>query len=264
MSWEEVRKEMTEEKGLDPEVADKIGQYVLKKGGRDLLDELKEIPELASNASFAAGLTDMGLLIDYLEVFNVMPVLSFDLSLARGLDYYTGVIFEVITEASAPPGAKAGGKRGPKPPKSDDPDADRSNDDSIGVGSIAAGGRYDELVGMFSKSAKGKIPCVGISFGVDRIFSISKARMEEEVRGNEVDVYVMALGGKGFTGLMKERMEVCKTLWDAGIKVCHFTSHPPSPRHIALTPARPSSSTKSSQSSCSNSRARRSTACPTR
>jgi histidyl-tRNA synthetase len=164
----------------------------------------------------------MALLIDYLEIFNVMPRLSFDLSLARGLDYYTGVIYEVVTEASAPPAGKsAAKKRGPKPPSKDDhdPDADRSNDDTVGVGSIAAGGRYDELVGMFSNSAKGRIPCVGISFGVDRIFSIAKARIAEDVRGNEVDVYVMAFGGKGFTGLVKERMNVCKTLWDAGIKV---------------------------------------------
>jgi histidyl-tRNA synthetase len=259
MPWEDVRKEMTEEKGLDPEVADKIGIYVQKKGGRDLLDDLKTMSELTSNASFAAGLADMELLIDYLEVFNVMPVLSFDLSLARGLDYYTGVIYEVVTEASAPPGGKSA-KKGPKPPKNDDPDADRSNDDSIGVGSIAAGGRYDELVGMFANSAKGRIPCVGISFGVDRIFSITKARMTQEVRGNEVDVYVMAFGGKGFTGLVKERMQVCKTLWDAGIKV-RLSPHLPLTQ-VLTTPnqCRPSFSSRSSQSYRSSSRAQKRTA----
>lgn len=65
--------------------------------------------------------------------------------------------------------------------------------------------------------------CVGISFGVDRIFSITKARLEADknaamVRKNEVDVYVMAFGGKGFTGMLKERMAVCSRLWDVGIK----------------------------------------------
>lgn len=65
--------------------------------------------------------------------------------------------------------------------------------------------------------------CVGISFGVDRIFSITKARLEADknaaaVRKNEVDVYVMAFGGKGFTGMLKERMSVCSRLWSAGIK----------------------------------------------
>ncbi|PUU74699.1 hypothetical protein B9Z19DRAFT_1092163 [Tuber borchii] len=211
-TWEDVRKEMIDEKGLDPEVADKIGEYVQKKGGKELLDELKEDKALTSNDSFAEGLEDMRLLFDYLEVFCVMPKLSFDLSLARGLDYYTGIIYEVVTEASAPPAGKS--TQSQQAPISDDPDADRSNDDSIGIGSIAAGGRYDELVGMFANNAKGRVPCVGISFGVDRIFSITKARMTGEVRGNEVEVYVMAFG----TGLLKERMEVCRILWDAGIK----------------------------------------------
>ena len=59
-----------------------------------------------------------------------------------------------------------------------DVDEDRSSDPTVGVGSVAVGGRYDELVGMFS--GKSQIPCVGISFGVDRIFSITKARMEKE------------------------------------------------------------------------------------
>lgn len=72
---------------------------------------------------------------------------------------------------------------------------------------------------MFSQSAKGSMPCVGISFGVDRIFSIKKARLDEKsVRLNEVDVFVMALG----SGLLKERMEITRILWDAGIKVMFF------------------------------------------
>jgi histidyl-tRNA synthetase len=67
-------------------------------------------------------------------------------------------------------------------------------------------------------SGKIQIPCVGISFGVDRIFSITKARMEADknaapVRKSEVDVYVMAFGGKGFNGLLQERMSVLTTLW---------------------------------------------------
>lgn len=44
----------------------------------------------------------------------------------------------------------------------------------VGVGSIAAGGRYDNLVGMFSNGKS--IPCVGVSFGVERLFSIIKNR----------------------------------------------------------------------------------------
>ena len=68
------------------------------------------------------------------------------------------------------------------------------------------------------------MPCVGVSFGVDCIFSITKARMEREkqleaMRASETDVCVMAFGGKGFDGMLPQRMSVCKTLWDAGVKL---------------------------------------------
>jgi histidyl-tRNA synthetase len=239
LPWADVKKEMTEEKGLDAEVADRIGQWVTLKGKRDLLEKLRADEKLAANPSMKQGMDDLDLLFSYLEYFNALDTVSFDLSLARGLDYYTGVIYEVVTEGSAPsqtPGAEevqpAPKKKGKK--STTDPDDDRSNDPSVGVGSIAAGGRYDNLVGMFS--GKGQIPCVGISFGVDRIFSITKARMEADknaaaVRRNEVDVYVMAFGGSGFKGLLKERMSVCASLWDAGIKVSfNYDLH-----HLTLT-----------------------------
>lgn len=214
---------MTEEKGLDGIVADKIWEYAKLKGGMDVLTKLESDAELSANKSAAGGLADMRLLFKYLGSFGVLEKISFDMSLARGLDYYTGVIYEVVTEGSAPPTAE-GQKlqhKAKKEAKSHDPDEDRSSDSSVGVGSVAAGGRYDELVGMFK--GKGQVPCVGISFGVDRIFSITKARMEKEkakvaIRPTEVDVYVMAFGGGGFTGLLNERMQVSKQLWESGIK----------------------------------------------
>ena len=69
-------------------------------------------------------------------------------------------------------------------------------------------------------SGKTTVPCVGISFGIDRIFSIVQASQKKKERRNEVDVFVMAFGGgKDFTGLLKERSQICARLWDAGIKV---------------------------------------------
>lgn len=74
-------------------------------------------------------------------------------------------------------------------------------------------------------SAKGRIPCVGISFGVDRIFSIIKRRIESSavtIRSTDVDVYVMAVlegSGENKNGFLKERMQITKQLWDGGIKV---------------------------------------------
>ncbi|KAL8990615.1 MAG: hypothetical protein Q9177_000765 [Variospora cf. flavescens] len=225
VSWDEVKKEMVEEKGLQEEVADKIWEFVQRKGGKEVLDGLKAHEALQANESMKRGTHDMALLFDYLDSFGILDKVEFNLSLARGLDYYTGVIYEVVTEGSAPTNDTTTTgqdlQRAAKKDKNNEFDEDRSNDPSVGVGSVAAGGRYDELVGMFSPKAQ--IPCLGISFGVDRIFSITKARMENDkraaaIRSNEVEVYVMAFGGKGFTGMVRERMEVCKILWDAGIK----------------------------------------------
>ncbi|KAI6785705.1 Histidine--tRNA ligase-like protein [Emericellopsis cladophorae] len=225
LPWAEVRKEMTVDKGLAEDVADRIGEWVVLKGKRDLLEKLEQDEKLSTNESMKQGTADLRLLFEYLESFNAFERVSFDLSLARGLDYYTGLIYEVVTQGSAPEKSPVtAGEEGaatPKPKKkskANSEDDDRSDDPTVGVGSVAAGGRYDNLVGMFS--GKTQIPCVGISFGVDRIFSITSARMAknktaEQVRKNEVDVYVMAFGGNGF---LKERMEVCAQLWSAGIK----------------------------------------------
>ncbi|KAJ5871384.1 uncharacterized protein N7529_003737 [Penicillium soppii] len=226
MPWADVRKEMVDEKGLDGEIADRIEKYVMHKGSRELVDSLLKDEALNANASAKAGLEEMALMMNYLEAFNVLDKVSFDMSLARGLDYYTGVIYEVVTEGSAGVQASAAdagepaksGKKGKGKPSEDE---DRSNDPTLGVGSVAAGGRYDNLVGMFLPKAQ--IPCVGISFGVDRIFSITKARLEKEkksaaLRSSEVDAYVMAFGGKGFTGMLTERMDICQKLWSAGIR----------------------------------------------
>ncbi|OTA61426.1 putative histidyl-tRNA synthetase [Hypoxylon sp. EC38] len=206
--WDAVKKEMVEQKGLPEEVADKIGQYVLNKGTLDeMIQFIKSDPALFANDEIKAGIADMELLTSYSKELNTFDKISFDLSLARGLDYYTGLIFEVIQK---PPNAKdADGTRYPEKSSS-------KNQDASAVGSIAAGGRYDNLVGMYGKK---QIPCVGISFGVDRIFTILKARRgEKQGRARQVDVYVMAFGGKEFDGLLLQRMSVARQLWEAGIR----------------------------------------------
>lgn len=70
------------------------------------------------------------------------------------------------------------------------------------------------------------MPCVGVSFGVDRIFTILNAGQEKKASRREMDVYVMASGGGGGGadgdepdgGLLLERMAVTRQLWDAGIR----------------------------------------------
>lgn len=93
-SWPEVRREMVEEKGLDEFDADKIGTYVSQFGGVELISKLRKDDELMKHESAVKGLDSVELLFKYCDIFQVTDRIIFDLSLARGLDYYTGVIFE--------------------------------------------------------------------------------------------------------------------------------------------------------------------------
>lgn len=89
----------------------------------------------------------------------------FDLSLARGLDYYTGIIYEaVLTQAGVAPVASESSTRA-------------ATEECVTVGSVSGGGRYDGLVGMFDPKGR-KVPCVGFSIGIERIFSIMEQKAE--------------------------------------------------------------------------------------
>ncbi|NXE84212.1 SYHC protein, partial [Cochlearius cochlearius] len=194
LPWEEVRSEMVGEKGLSPEAADHIGEYVQLRGGLDLIERLLQDPKLSQNKLAKEGLGDMKLLFEYLTLFGIAGKISFDLSLARGLDYYTGVIFEAVL-------------------------LQQENDhveEPVSVGSVAGGGRYDGLVGMFDPKGR-KVPCVGVSIGIERIFSILEQRMKasgEKVRTTETQVLV-ATPQKHFLAV---RLKLISELWDAGIK----------------------------------------------
>jgi histidyl-tRNA synthetase len=100
MSWDEVKKEMTVDKGLDSDVADKIGEFVSFKGGVELVDTLLQ-SSLAENEKAKQGIEEMKVLFEYLGYLGIQHRISFDLSLARGLDYYTGVIYEAVFNSTS-------------------------------------------------------------------------------------------------------------------------------------------------------------------
>lgn len=187
--WSDVRDEMVLEKGLEPHVADKIGEMVQLAGEpRAVLRKLQESPEFVAHPDAQVALTDLELLFDYLEATNAISAISFDLSLARGLDYYTGVIYEAILL-----------------------------DSTYGVGSIAAGGRYDNLVGMFSPS-NAVVPCVGVSIGVERVFAILEAKAQKEngaLKKTPVQISVASIPSKRYN-MTVERLKICAKLWGAG------------------------------------------------
>lgn len=198
MSWTDVKKEMVEEKGIAEDVADRIGAYVQRRGFlNEILQILTSDETLEANEGLQAGIQSMKLLTTYLEAMDVADKVSFDLSLARGLDYYSGLIYEVISN------------------------------EPTQVGSIAAGGRYDSLVGMYGRQ---QIPCIGISFGVDRIFTILDKRQKRSDASNlqrKPHVYIIAVGGKGSDGLLPQRMAIARQLWDAGIQAEYLAKAKP-------------------------------------
>ncbi len=120
--------------------------------------------------------------------------MSFDLSLARGLVYYTGIIYEAVLKGAETLPTRTG--------------------EQVGVGSVAGGGRYDGLVGMFDPKGK-QVPCVGVSIGIERVFSIMEAKANSmKIRTTETEVLVASAQ----SGMLEERLKLCKELWDAGIK----------------------------------------------
>ncbi|KAM3612073.1 uncharacterized protein V6R79_002283 [Siganus canaliculatus] len=204
MPWEDVRKEMVNDKGLSEEAADQIGKYVSMQGQMDLADQLLQDEKMSQSKDACAGLSDMKLLFSYLQLFQITDKVVFDLSLARGLDYYTGAIYEVVLTQSA--GAPASGEA----------QSDSAPEENVSVGSVAAGGRYDGLVGMFDPKGR-KVPCVGVSIGIERIFSIMEQKMEssaEKVRTTEVQVMVASAQ----KNLLEEKLKLITELWNAGIK----------------------------------------------
>lgn len=87
---------MIEEKGLDELAADKIGEYVQLNGNIELVDQLLKNEHLTKVPAAVAGLEATKLLLNYCNILGLQNEILFDLSLARGLDYYTGVIYEAV------------------------------------------------------------------------------------------------------------------------------------------------------------------------
>jgi histidyl-tRNA synthetase len=133
---EKVNAEL-EGKGLSTASIEKL-QPVLKLTGsnKEKLTRLRQV--LSSSSMGLKGIEEVETIFNYLENAPVKTKIELDLTLARGLNYYTGAIFEV-----------------------------KAND--VSIGSICGGGRYDDLTGIFGlKDVSG----VGISFGADRIYDV--------------------------------------------------------------------------------------------
>jgi len=95
--WEEVESELLNQKGLTKDQTSKLKEFVIRKDTpRAMLNKLIEDKVFGDHASANETLKEMDLLFSYCEAMGCDSNLLFDFSLARGLDYYTGLIYEAI------------------------------------------------------------------------------------------------------------------------------------------------------------------------
>jgi len=126
-----------EAKGLDKNAIDALQPIILLEGNNDQkLSKLRGV--LKDSETGIRGVEELEQVFEMLQILDLDLETELDLTLARGLNYYTGAIFEVKAK-------------------------------DVQIGSITGGGRYDDLTGIFGlKNVSG----VGISFGADRIFDV--------------------------------------------------------------------------------------------
>jgi len=131
-----VNAELAED-GIPAEAIEKLQPIILLKGSnKEKLQTIKDI--LKDSEIGVKGVEECEYILDTLSQLNLNNEVELDLTLARGLNYYTGAIFEVKAL-------------------------------DVEIGSITGGGRYDNLTGIFGMPG---ISGVGISFGADRIFDV--------------------------------------------------------------------------------------------
>ena len=142
------------EKGISDEAIAKLQPIILLNGtNAEKLGTLKEV--LSTSEVGLKGVEESEFILNTLETMGLKNEIELDLTLARGLNYYTGAIFEVKAL-------------------------------DVQIGSITGGGRYDNLTGVFGMSG---VSGVGISFGADRIFDVLnqlELYPKEAVNGTEL------------------------------------------------------------------------------
>jgi histidyl-tRNA synthetase len=133
---ENVNVELSE-KGISADAIAKLQPIILLSGtNREKLATLKDV--LSASEIGTKGVEEITTILNKIDLVNIENELELDLTLARGLNYYTGAIFEVKAL-------------------------------DVQIGSITGGGRYDNLTGVFGLP---NVSGVGISFGADRIFDV--------------------------------------------------------------------------------------------
>ena len=150
------------QKGLDENAIEKLQPILFMKGdAREKFAQLKSL--MAGIEVGEKGIEELETLFNYIDDMNVGIEYELDLTLARGLNYYTGAIFEVKAK-------------------------------DVAMGSISGGGRYDNLTGIFGLQG---VSGVGISFGADRIYDVlTELNLFPEKNGDITEVIFLNFGPK--------------------------------------------------------------------
>ena len=182
-----VKKEMLA-KGITEEAIEKASPLFLPQGSNN--EQLERLDGLLKDSEEGKkGLNELRFILETISALGLQSAkLSIDVTLARGLNYYTGAIFEV----AAPKGVK--------------------------MGSIGGGGRYDDLTGIFGlKNVSG----VGISFGLDRIYLVlEELDLFPEAIDRSLQVLCVNFGEKEAMAALKLVTQLRK----AGIKADMYPS----------------------------------------
>ena len=173
-----VEKELVS-RGINKSLVPKILDWLKLEGS--YLEALESVEKfLGKDEEGLDGVNELREIYEYLEWFGVdRKNYVFSLSLVRGLDYYTGPIYEVVVEK----------------PK---------------IGTLAAGGRYDRLIGLFHNK---DLPAVGISFGIERIIDV----MDEFHMFNLPKTKVKVFVANAKPELLKEAVKLAEFLRSKGV-----------------------------------------------
>jgi histidyl-tRNA synthetase len=173
----EVTKELRSVIG--PDKTGKLMKLIKRRGKPGEMLE-REMKALGSNDNARVGLEELKEIVDKSAAYGISDRIDIDFSLVRGLDYYTGPIFEISVEA---------GKN---------------------VGSVSGGGRYDNLIELYGGRWT---PATGISLGVERVCEIMEAGKMFRLPETRTMIFVLSISDE----VRKDALGIAQKLRRAGI-----------------------------------------------
>jgi len=179
---EKIGKENVKEElkkiGLEENQIKKLFKLLTIKGDvEEVLDRAKKLFKGIKIAE--EGLEELNKIFEFSKIYDFSKYLIIDFSLARGLDYYTGPIFEIRIKTEK-------------------------------IGSVAGGGRYDKLIEILGGKAT---PATGISLGIERIFQIMEKEKMFKLPKTKAKVFVANVNQK----MKEEAIKISKKLREKGI-----------------------------------------------